>query len=71
MRLRKPTQAMARNVQAKQAPAGKLTPLWEITALVVLKVLLLVALSQLFFSPSRHPRPTEAQVSEHLFTNGR
>ncbi len=63
--------AMVRNIRATRQPAGKLTPLLEISALVAVKVLLLVALSQLFFSPSRHPRPTPDAVAEHLFSSGR
>jgi hypothetical protein len=68
---RNPMQVMARDVQAERQQVGKLTPLFEVTALVFLKVLLLLALSQLFFSPTRHPHPTAADVSDHLFTNTR
>ena len=62
---------MATHVPSAPARTGKLTPLLEIGVLVVVKILLLVALSQLFFSPSRHPRPTSDAVAEHLFSNGR
>ena len=44
-------------------------PFREIAVVLVLKVILIFALSQLFFAPSRHVQPTTDEVSAHLFAN--
>lgn len=41
----------------------------EIAILTVIKVLVLIALSQLFFSAARHPPATADDVSKHLFVD--
>jgi hypothetical protein len=38
----------------------------EIAALTVVKILVLIALSQLFFSAAQHPPATAEDVSKHL-----
>jgi len=41
----------------------------EIAALTVVKILVLIALSQLFFSKAEHPPATAEDVSAHLFVD--